>query len=73
MFTFLRDHALQRWTKKKTQELEVVARLTWVGFKVLFVERFMLKYQKLHEGMNLVQKTHTGSLKAYVRDFKVQI
>ena len=71
--TFLKDHALQWWTSKKEQEPEMVANLTWVGFKELFVERFMLEYQELSEGMNLVQMRHTGSLKAYVRDFNAQM
>jgi hypothetical protein len=54
-------HAYQR-----AQEPEVVASLTWVGFMELLVERFTLEYQELHEGMNLVQMRHTGSLKAYI-------
>ena len=71
--TFLKDHALQWWTSKKEQEPEMVASLTWVGFKELLVERFTLEYQELREGMNLVQMRHTGSLKAYVRDFNAQM
>ena len=43
------------------------------GFKELLIERFMLEYQDLHEGMNLVQIRHTRSLKYYVHYFKVQI
>ena len=35
--TFLKDHALQWWTSKKEQEPEMVANLTWVGFKELLV------------------------------------
>ena len=46
----------------------MVARLTWVGFKKLLVKRFTPEYQKLCEGMNLVQMRHMGSLKAYVLD-----
>ena len=71
--TFLKDHALQWWTCKKEQEPEVVAGLTWVGFKELLVDRFTPEYQELREGMNLVQMRHTGSLKAYVRDFNAQM
>ena len=71
--TFLKDHALHWWTSKKEQESEMVASLTWVGFKEVLFERFMPEYQELHEGMNLVQMRHTGSLKAYVRDFNVQM
>ena len=71
--TFLKDHALQWWTSKKEQEPEMVANLTWVGFKELLVERFTPEYQELREGMNLVQMRHTGSLKAYVRDFNAQM
>ena len=51
----------------------MVANLTWVGFKELFVERFLLEYQELREGMNLVQMRHTGSLKAYWRGFNARI
>ena len=51
----------------------MVASLTWVGFKELLVERFMPEYQKLCEGMNLVQMRHTMSFKAYVLDFNTQI
>ena len=32
-----------------------------------------MKYQELREGKNLVQMRHTGSLKAYVRDFNTQM
>ena len=71
--TFLKDHALHWWTSKKEQEPKMVANLTWVGFKELLVERFMSEYQELHEGMNLVQIRHTGSLKAYVHDFNAQM
>ena len=71
--TFLKDHALQWWTSKKEQELEMVASLTWVGFKELIVERFTLEYQELHEGMNLVQMRHTGSFRAYVCNFNAQM
>jgi hypothetical protein len=51
----------------------LAANLTWVGFKELFVDRFTPEYQELREGMNLVQMRHTGSLKAYVRDFNAQM
>lgn len=71
--TFLKDHALQWWTSKKEQEPELVANLTWVGFKDMLSERFTPEYQELREGMNLVQMRHTGSLKAYVRDFNAQM
>src|ERR1700738_1744885 len=71
--TFLKDHALQWWTSKKEQEPEVAASLTWIGFKELLVDRFAPEYQELREGMNLVQMRHTGSLKAYVRDFNAQM
>ena len=71
--TFLKDHALQWWTSKKEQEPELAANLTWVGFKELLVDRFTPEYQELREGMNLVQMRHTGSLKAYVRDFNAQM
>ena len=71
--TFLEDHALQWWTSKKEQEPEMVANLTWVGFKELLIERFALEYQKLCEGINLVQMRHIGSLKAYVRNFNAQM
>ena len=71
--TFLKDHALQWWTSKKEQEPEVVASLTWAGFKELLCERFTPEYQELREGMNLVQMRHAGSLKAYVRDFNAQM
>ena len=47
--------------------------MTWVGFKELFVDRFTSEYQELREGVNLVQMRHTGSLKAYVRDFNAQM
>jgi len=71
--TFLKDHALQWWTSKKEQEPDLVANLTWVGFKDMLSERFTPEYQELREGMNLVQMRHTGSLKAYVRDFNAQM
>jgi hypothetical protein len=71
--TFLKDHALQWWTGRKEQEPELAANLTWVGFKELFVDRFTPEYQELREGMNLVVIRHTGSLKAYVRDFNAQM
>jgi hypothetical protein len=71
--TFLKDHALQWWTSKKKQEPELAANLTWVGFKELFVDRFTPEYQELREGLNFVQMRHTGSLKAYVRDFNAQM
>jgi hypothetical protein len=71
--TFFKDHALQWWTSKKEQEPELVANLTWVGFKDMLSERFTPEYQELREGMNLVQMRHTGSLKAYVRDFNAQM
>jgi hypothetical protein len=51
----------------------LAANLTWVGFKELFVDRFTPEYQELWDGMNLVQMRHTGSLKAYVRDFNAQM
>ena len=57
----------------RDKEPEMVANLTWVGFKELLVERFTPEYQELREGMNLVQMRHTGSLKAYVRDFNAQM
>ena len=62
--TFLKDYALQWWTSKKEKEPEMVASLTWIGFK-----EFMLEYQELREGMNLVQMRHTESLEAYVCNF----
>ncbi|MGH3053573.1 MAG: hypothetical protein ACRDL7_01175, partial [Gaiellaceae bacterium] len=71
--TFLKEHALQWWTSKKEQEPELVANLTWDGFKDMLSERFTPEYQELREGMNLVQMRHTGSLKAYVRDFNAQM
>ena len=71
--TFLKDHALQWWTSKKEQDAELVTSLTWNGFKELLSERFTPEYQELREGMNLVQMRHTGSLKAYVRDFNAQM
>ena len=71
--TFLKEHALWWWISKKEQEPEMVASLTWIGFKELLVERFMLKYPKLREAMNLVQMRHTGSLKAYLCNFNAQI
>ena len=36
-------------------------------------ERFTPEYQELREAINLVQMRHTGSLKAYVRDFNAQM
>jgi hypothetical protein len=51
----------------------LAANLTWVGFKELLVDRFTPEYQKLREGMNLVQMRHTRSLKAYVRVFNAQM
>ena len=51
----------------------MVASLIWVGFKELFIKMFMLKYQELHEGMNLVQMRHTKSLKTYVLNFNIQL
>ena len=71
--TFLKNHALQWWTSKKEQKFEMVASLTWIGFKELLIERFTPKYQDLREGMNLVQMRHTKSLKAYVHDFNAQM
>jgi hypothetical protein len=71
--TFLIDHALQWWTSKNEQEPELATNLTWVGFKEWLVNRFMLEYQELREGMNLVQMRHTWSFKAYVHDFNAQM
>ena len=51
----------------------MAASLTWIGFKEFLVDRFTPEYQELQEGMNLVQMKHTGSLKAYVCDFYVQM
>ena len=51
----------------------MVANVNWIGFKELFIKTFMLKYQKLVEGMNLVQIRHIGSLKAYVHNFNTQM
>lgn len=51
----------------------MVARLTWVGFKEFLIDRFTLKYQKLYEDMNLVEIKLTGFLKAFVRNFNVQM
>lgn len=47
--------------------------MTWVGFKALIVERFVLKYYKLHEKINFIQMRYTGSLKAYVHDSNTQM
>ena len=66
--TFSKDHALEWWTSKIIEELEMVASLTWVGFKELLIKRFTPHCQNLCEGMNLVQMRHMGPLKAYVRD-----
>ena len=71
--TFLKDNAFHWWAGKKEQKPEMVASLTWVGFKELLIERFTLEYQELCEGMNLVQMRHTSSLKAYVRNFNAQM
>ena len=51
----------------------MVANLIWVGFMELFVKRFTSEYQKSCEGRNLVQRSHTKSLKAYECDFNAQI
>lgn len=51
----------------------MVVNLTWVGFKKLFVEMLISKYQELYEEMNLVQMKRMGSYKAYIYDFNVQI
>lgn len=40
--TFLKDHRFNGRQVKKKEMLEVVAILTWVGFKVLLVDRFTL-------------------------------
>jgi hypothetical protein len=42
--------------------------LNWVGFMKLLIKRFTPVYQKLCEGMNLVQMRLMGSLKAHVFD-----
>ena len=73
MVTFLKDHALQWWTNKKERNSKVVAKLNWIGFKELLVDRFMPEYQELQEEINLVQMKHTGSFKAYVRNFNAQM
>ena len=36
----------------------MVASLIWIGFKELFIERFMPEYQELYEGVNLEQIRH---------------
>ena len=69
----LKNHAIEWWTNKIMQEPNVVANLTWVGFKELLDERFMPEYQKLYERMNMVQRKHTWSLKAYMHNFNAQI
>jgi hypothetical protein len=45
-----------------------LVRVATVGFMELLVESFTPVYQKLCEGMNLVQMRLTGLLKAYVLD-----
>ena len=47
--------------------------LTWIGFKEFLFKKFMLEYQELGKGMNLVQMKHTRFLKAYVHDFNAQM
>ena len=64
---FLKDHVLWWQTSKKDQKPELVANLTWIGFKELMSDRLTFKYQELHKGMK--QTKHTKSLKAYVCDF----
>ena len=51
--TFLKDHALQWWTSKKEQDMELVASLTWNGFKELLSERFTPEYQGVERGNEL--------------------
>ena len=66
---FLKDHAINWWSIKNAQELEVVANLIWVVFKELVVESFMPKYEEFCEGINLVQMWHMGSLTVYIGNF----
>ena len=68
---FLEDYTLEWCINKKVQKPKVVANLTWAGFKGLCVEWFTLKYKKLCEGMNFMQKEHARFLKAYMRNFNV--
>lgn len=51
----------------------MVANLTWIDFKELFVESFMSEYQILHMVLNLVQMRHIGPLKAYMCDLYAQV
>ena len=50
-----------------------MAKLTWVGFREGLVKKFTPEFQKLCEGMNLVQMRLAGPLKAYMLDLNAQM
>ena len=59
------------WTNKNAQVPTFVGILIWVGFRKLFVVRFVLGYQKLRKGINMVQIKYMGSIKGLHVNFQI--
>ena len=69
--TNLREHALTWWTWLKEDMGEDAANtLTWPEFKNLLLNRFDEEYGKLRDGITLLRLKQTGTLKAYVQEFR---
>jgi hypothetical protein len=67
----LREHALTWWTWLKEDMGEDAANsLTWPEFKNLLLNRFDEEYGKLRDGITLLRLKQTGTLKAYVQEFR---
>lgn len=67
----LREHALTWWTWLKEDMGEEAANtLTWPEFKNLLLNRFDEEYGKLRDGITLLRLKQTGTLRAYVQEFR---